>query len=136
MRDRLAGFLGQPEGRLVCFLGGEVGSVDELGVFAHRVLNQLLGAVQGGEGDAHAGQDAQQLAVSRVGGAALGLADPLWVEPGKIGDLALRQAPRHPQGGERLSQELRFLDLLGGLGGSAHGWSSGGGAAVVVGATP
>jgi hypothetical protein len=90
--NRLASFLREPDSRLVCFLGRKVGSVDRLGGFAHRIGDKLLRPVQSGEGDTHAGEDALEAAVPRVELAPLGLADPLRVESGKLGHLALRQA--------------------------------------------
>jgi hypothetical protein len=97
----------------VRFLGCEVGSIDRLSVFAHRIYYKLLGAVQGDEGYAHAGKDALEVAVPWVELAPLGLAGLLRVESGQLGDLALRHAARHAQSRERLAQDLRFLDLLG-----------------------
>ena len=57
--------------------------------------------------------------------------------PGQLGHLALRHAVRDAQGGQRLAQALRFLDLLGGLLGPAHGCSSDAAGAVgAAGETP
>jgi hypothetical protein len=58
---RPACFLGEPYGCLVRLLRGEVGRVDRLDHFPHRVEHQLLGAVQRREGDAHGRQDALEV---------------------------------------------------------------------------